>query len=990
MERKITKMTDSDSFTSRSENEFSNLSNNDSLDFNELNGFYDLFTNCENELLKNENLFSDEVLLTEMDKSEPMVDGDLNFLNIENSTIFDDKKESKSSNVSNAISEGRVQVAETFPLQLKQQNVHTAPTLYSPHYTVPHSINLNVSTPVVTLTSVPTQHSHLILPSNLIKSESVIYSGTTQTVTSASVPHQLHTLVNTTNGTVLTTGIPVMLDTDKVQINRLNTASTGMPRVKEVKRSAHNAIERRYRTSINDKIVELKNIVVGVDAKLNKSAILRKTIDYIRFLQNSNIKLKNENMALRMSVQRQNIISCGELTPPRSETSEPPLSPTSGPPSPISTKEETNSSSNSNIATASVSQGIPDHTRVTLCAVLFVFLIFNPFGIIINKMARMDYNYYSSKLDGRTILNYQDNPNTENKMWMHVFLWLVNIVFFVGALIRLLLFGDPVLPADNKVIFELRRWRRQAEFNISNLDYEHAHHDLRRCLQYFGRSLPSTRIEIFLATLWQCIRQILNKFWPCKWILQVGKWLSEKSERKSIEISAMELATVYQHVLRLSFSEGLSKNSVFLALSMINYAENAGNAISKPMLAEMYIDAALCFKKSIFPLVHKYYLGKARSLLLSYPTNSKMKWITTEDGFKFLVTHHWNYGQLVESEFTSQSNAFEPLSYASRAYREYLIEQGLRLLTGTAYSNSHASTAVEIGKRIIDTVSIDTSFVHDGEAKSIEYEDEIGLWWGAVICTAANWRLGEDSSVSQCIVEEKFPFGKHAQLSIHHTNNKPLHHAALCIIRAMKASSNETLTNLVDQAGLLMEQSMVYYDCKQKSSQNFLLTQLWICDWLLEKRTSMWQENNMNRNLPLSPMLNAFQRDLLCMKHLYQRMPALFSKVVVYEATARLMAGAAPVKTQILLDRSVRQRNLRTTIICGKDRSPEQTRGEREYATALCLACRHLPPLLLASPGERAGMLIEAAKTFERIGDRIKLENCYKLIQQLRPVISVN
>lgn len=74
-----------------------------------------------------------------------------------------------------------------------------------------------------------------------------------------------------------------MLDTDKVQINRLNsTTNSGMPRVKEVKRSAHNAIERRYRTSINDKIVELKNIVVGVDAKLNKSAILRKTIDYIR------------------------------------------------------------------------------------------------------------------------------------------------------------------------------------------------------------------------------------------------------------------------------------------------------------------------------------------------------------------------------------------------------------------------------------------------------------------------------------------------------------------------------------------------------------------------------------------------------------------------------------------------------------------------------------------------------------------------------------
>lgn len=59
----------------------------------------------------------------------------------------------------------------------------------------------------------------------------------------------------------------------------------GVPRVKEVKRSAHNAIERRYRTSINDKIIELKNIIVGVDAKLNKSAILRKTIDYIRYIK---------------------------------------------------------------------------------------------------------------------------------------------------------------------------------------------------------------------------------------------------------------------------------------------------------------------------------------------------------------------------------------------------------------------------------------------------------------------------------------------------------------------------------------------------------------------------------------------------------------------------------------------------------------------------------------------------------------------------------
>lgn len=36
----------------------------------------------------------------------------------------------------------------------------------------------------------------------------------------------------------------------------------------EGKRNSHNAIERRYRTSINDKITELKDMIVGTEAKV--------------------------------------------------------------------------------------------------------------------------------------------------------------------------------------------------------------------------------------------------------------------------------------------------------------------------------------------------------------------------------------------------------------------------------------------------------------------------------------------------------------------------------------------------------------------------------------------------------------------------------------------------------------------------------------------------------------------------------------------------
>lgn len=72
-------------------------------------------------------------------------------------------------------------------------------------------------------------------------------------------------LANT--GTILTTaGIPIqVVDSDKVPINRLNS---GPKPKKGERKTAHNAIEKRYRLSINDKIVELKDLVAGPDARV--------------------------------------------------------------------------------------------------------------------------------------------------------------------------------------------------------------------------------------------------------------------------------------------------------------------------------------------------------------------------------------------------------------------------------------------------------------------------------------------------------------------------------------------------------------------------------------------------------------------------------------------------------------------------------------------------------------------------------------------------
>ena len=125
------------------------------------------------------------------------------------------------------------------------------------------------------------------------------------------------------------------------------------------------------------------------------------------------------------------------------------------------------------------------------------------------------------------------------------------------------------------------------------------------------------------------------------------------------------------------------------------------------------------------------------------------------------------------------------------------------------------------------------------------------------------------------------------------------------------------------------------------------------------------------------------------------------------------MAGAAPGKTQQLLDKSLIQRNSARGLICIKGKfivtyglwkcytlcsinwdrlfifclhfidDKYVVTGEREHATALYMACKHLPPQLLSSPGERNGMLTEAARTLEKIGDKRSVDECYKLMKSL-------
>lgn len=62
---------------------------------------------------------------------------------------------------------------------------------------------------------------------------------------------------------------------------------------------------------------------------------------------------------------------------------------------------------------------------------------------------------------------------------------------------------------------------------------------------------------------------------------------------------------------------------------------------------------------------------------------------------------------------------------------------------------------------------------------------------------------------------------------------------------------------------------------------------------------------------------------------------------------------------------------------------PESHPTAREHAEALLLACCYLPPSFLAGPGQRVGMLAEAARTLDKLGDRRTLHDCQQMIIKL-------
>ncbi|XP_054723748.1 sterol regulatory element-binding protein 1-like [Uloborus diversus] len=838
----------------------------------------------------------------------------------------------------------------------------------------------------------------------------------------ASVPSPpIQTVVTAQNGTILTTSIPVFLDTEKIPVNRI---ATKPPIIKGEKRNAHNAIERRYRSSINDKIIELKNIIVGAEAKLNKSAVLRKAIDYIKFLQNANSKLKQENLALKMAARKQCLEdlldkkpvvppSIADYTPPTSDISSPERSPANSVPEVYYSDQDSpqfTGCTDSNVPysitldkddsnDSFASRGMLDHNRVMLCMFMFTFLAFNPFSYFLKVSLPSSTSVDSSTFTGRVILseNYNSEGHWTRNLIFSATTWILNLVLIALCLLKLFVYGEPVLKKDSNNYTIFWRHRKQADLSFQEEDYPSSVLHLKLCLTALGRSMPCNTIELVIGIIWQFVRQF-NHFTGIQ--RAINAFLVPKGHSLLME-SSRDGALVYQKLQQLHLLGFLSESKlerIYLSLNALNLGQDAKSLIPIEEMAEVYIISAMsfisCFPRKLY-FVTWYLLKKARKV---YIANNAMvpptlRWLFDPMGQTFFRNGEWTY--LSENTvFSSIPNTMNPLCFASRGFREFLLEKivlsvispSMELDENIEFKRNY-STGLIISNciQLLKDSCYATERSHFSSTLSnsinLRQEDRVTFWWASVLGVALAWLLGEEEKAEKLYQDvENFP--KDFLNSQH-----PLPSAVLTSFRARRSCMNQismpsATLRLCDKAGSLIKDSM-NYSLHQMPPPLVQAFQILSLDWCLSTRKCIW-ENSKAGEPSASEVFGVsegYREDLRCLRRLLHYVPEISSKVHLYEITQRLMAGANPIRTQQMVDRSIRRRNKSSSIICTKGANGEgHHSSERDQADALMLACKHLPDSVISNPREKECMLAEAASILQKLSDKSKLEKCHKMM----------
>ncbi|KAL4658033.1 sterol regulatory element-binding protein 2 isoform X1 [Arapaima gigas] len=839
-------------------------------------------------------------------------------------------------------------------------------------------------------------------------------------------------------GNILTT-VPVMMGGgDKLPIKQLSSGaslggSNGRPSADQgtglgvgpalgmkegERRTTHNIIEKRYRSSINDKILELRDLVMGSDAKMHKSGVLRKAIDYIKYLQHANHKLRQENLALKMANQKNKSAGLSEdmeikpevviMSPPASDPGSgsplqfSPYCVDSEPGSPLLEHEQVKSEPES-----PSSVGVMDRSRILLCALTFLCLSLNPLPSLLGPETAAGPEWTGPGTGhgaSRTVLGFSGQTQSL-VVWLWwllpwVSMWVLSGVGAVWGCVRVLYLWEPVTPLHSPKSVCFWRHRKQADLQLLRGHYAAAAASLQTCLSVLSRAIPATRLDLACSLSWNLIRYCLHRPTPLGWLVRQigGRHKGEESQT-----SSRDAALVYQKLSQLQLTGKLPEHSnlwgLSLSLSAVNLSESAQGKVPPAQQAEIYVTAAIALRAALghhLSCLPGYLLSCAEGVACQSDSKQPpdwLRWLFTPLARQFFLSCDWSVkSENQEGVYTSQRDPADPIAQLHRCFCEKLLERAVHSLI-----QPHASTAADKCKDDAGEFSSALEFIHllnicteespnpsppfppPANPTTTSVGDPVCRWWALVLKAAVRWLQGDDAAVRSLLSEaERMPRALHML-------DHPLPKAVLQLCRAVQMSLSSQKAEATAGALALSERSSTHLH----ASVSVPLAQSgnWLDKVHLPKTLNGLYAKHAFYSLLFythpgpapSSQLTGFQRDLSSLRKLGQCYRQAQHKVFLHETTVRLMAGASPTRTHQLLEHSLRRRSHNP----GNAKEGDCMLGERERAHAILLACRHLPLPLLTPPGQRAHLLAEARRALERVGDRRSVQDCQQILLRL-------
>ncbi|XP_016385309.1 sterol regulatory element-binding protein 2-like isoform X3 [Sinocyclocheilus rhinocerous] len=720
------------------------------------------------------------------------------------------------------------------------------------------------------------------------------------------------------------------------------------------RRTTHNIIEKRYRSSINDKILEMRDLVMGNDAKMHKSGVLRKAIDYIKYLQQVNHKLRQENLMLKMASHKHKSVCLSDdvdlkpevafISPPPSDSgssSPPQLSPfciDSEPGSPLLEHETVKSEPDS-----PSSVGVMDRSRLLLCTLTFLCLSLNPLPSLLEseESAGLTAAHGSS----RSLFSL---PTQSFGAWLWCVLpwflvWVLSGVGVVWGCVRVLYLWEPVTPLHSPTSVRFWRHRKQADLQLYRGDYSEAAVSLHTCLSILSRVLPSSTLDIICSLSWNLIRYCLRKPAPLGWLVRL---VGGRHEGEESQTSSRDAALVYHQLSQLQLTGKLDQRplwGVCVSLSAVNLSKSAEGKMPVAQRIQIFVTAAISLRAALgkhLTCLPGYLLSCAEALACQ--SDSKLlpdclRWIFTPLGRQFFLSCDWSVrAESSEQIFTSQRDEADPIAQLHRCFCEKLLERAVHTLI-EPQSSKHAEDAGEF-TGVMEFLQLLNSCTEDSAPSTAPFpalanqsstpvRDPVCRWWASVLKAAVHWLQGDDASVRSLLAEaERMPRALH-------TLDHPLAKAVLALCKAVQMSvSQQKGEGVVSCLSHCQRSSAHLHISVCQSHNNTWLhkgVELLVCDLLLTLRTSLWQRGGGSNGEPgpaPGSQLAGFQRDLSSLRKLGQAHRRAQHKLFLHETTVRLMA---------------------------------------------------------TPPGHRARLLAEAKRTLERVGDRRSLQDCQQILLRL-------